>query len=194
MQGNSITNSDFSFGKTIIEGVWVVTPFVRYDERGCFVKDYNEAVFQDKGFDFPLRETFYSFSVKNTIRGLHFQREKQMAKLVSCLTGRIFDVAVDLRAGSPTFARVFSLELSEENKLSLLIPEGCAHGFMAVSDAIVAYKCSEIFYPEYDDGIRWDDPELDVQWPVEAGSDVIVSEKDSGLQTLRSFIDKYKSL
>ena len=189
-----MTDSNFSFEKTFIEGVWVVTPFLRQDERGSFLKDYNEAVFHASGIDYRLRETFYSFSKQNTVRGLHFQREKQMPKLVRCLTGRIFDVAVDLRAGSPTFAKAYSVELSAANSLSLLVPEGCAHGFLTLDDSLVSYKCGEIFYPEYDDGIRWDDPDIDVQWPLEASADVILSEKDAGLQSFLSFIDKYHSL
>jgi len=187
-------NSDFAFKFTEVSGVWTVTPFVREDERGNFIKDYNEEVFKKNGIDYLVRETFYSFSKKNTIRGLHFQRERQMAKLVRCLSGRIYDIAVDLRANSPTFTKYVGFELSEENNQSLLVPEGCAHGFLALSDALVSYKCAEVFMPETDDGIRWDDPDLCVDWPLDKGDKVIISEKDASLQTFSVFREIYGSL
>jgi len=187
-------NSDFAFEKTDIEGVWIITPFVRHDGRGCFIKDYNEEVFKKNGIDYVVRETFYSFSIKNTIRGLHFQRDRQMAKLVRCQTGSIYDAAVDLRANSPTFKKSVGFILSEENNKSLLVPEGCAHGFLALSDALVSYKCAEIFMPDTDDGIRWDDADLDIDWPLEPGADVILSEKDANLQSYDSFRRVYGTL
>ena len=193
---NSITgyNSDFTFDPAGIEGVWIITPFVRHDERGCFIKDYNEKIFRDNGIGYSVCETFYSFSKQNTIRGLHFQREKQMPKLVRCLAGSIYDVAIDLREGSPTFKKAVGVELSEDNNKSLLIPEGCAHGFLALRDALVSYKCSEIFIPEYDDGIIWNDKDLAVCWPLKNDTKVIISEKDANLQPFSVFQKKYGSL
>jgi len=184
---NNVTyeNSDFAFETTEIDGVWLITPFVRHDDRGCFIKDYNEMIFREKGIDYTVRETFSTFSKKNTIRGLHFQREKQMPKLVRCIKGKIFDVAVDIRKDSLTFSKWIGFELSDENNQMLLIPSGCLHGFLALTDALVSYKCAEIFYPDYDDGIRWDDPDIGIEWPVAPGSEIILSERDSQLGYLR---------
>ena len=192
--GGNVINSDFAFKQTDIDGVMIITPFLRSDERGFFLKDYNEEVFQKFGLDYSVREVFYSYSKKNTIRGLHFQRDPQMPKLVRCLAGKIYDVAVDLRSGSTTFGKHIGIELSEENNLSLLVPSGCAHGFFAVSDAYVSYKCAEIFAPETDDGIIWSDSEIGINWPFEYISDVIISEKDADLQTFAAFKGSYGSL
>ena len=187
-------DSDFKFEHTPLEGVFLITPFARYDNRGCFIKDFNDKVFSDNGIEYTILEVFYSFSVKNTVRGLHFQREKQMPKLVRCLHGSIFDVAVDLRADSPSFANSFSIELSEYNNKALLVPKGCAHGFFTLSDALVSYKCAERFIPETDDGIRWDDPDLGICWPVTDDTEIVISDKDAGLQSFNDFIRKFGSL
>jgi len=187
-------NTDFSFEQTSIEGVWVITPFLRDDNRGSFIKDYNEEVFRHNGIEYLVRETFYSFSKENTVRGLHFQREKQMPKLVRCISGSIYDVAVDLRADSKTFRSSVGFELSSENNLSLLVPAGCAHGFFALTDALVSYKCAEVFMPETDDGIRWNDPDLGIKWPVTDSGNVIISEKDAALQSFADFASRYQSL
>lgn len=137
---------------------------------------------------------FYSTSKKGVIRGLHFQRIHEQAKLVRCVSGHIFDVVVDLRKDSPTFKKWLGFELNEENRKEVLVPVGCAHGFLALDTATVSYKCSVCFYPEGDDGLFWNDPDIGVDWGLErvgGAEKVIISEKDSGLQTFKEFTEKY---
>ena len=188
------TDCDFDFEQSFFDGVLIITPFIRYDSRGSFVKDYNENVFMTNGESFPLKETFYTQSYKNTIRALHFQREKQMPKLIRCLKGRIFDVIVDLRADSQTFSKWFGIELSDENNKAVLIPAGFGHGYLALTDAFVSYKCGEVFYPEYDDGILWNDPDIGIEWPIASGETIIISDKDLCLQSFSDFRERYGQL
>lgn len=125
---------------------------------------------------------------------MHFQREKQQPKLVRCIIGHIWDVIIDLRKNSPTFKKWLSFNLYGEQHNEVLVPKGCAHGYLALEPSIVSYKCAEKFYGEYDDGICWNDPDLAVQWPLEkiGGIEhVITSEKDQNLQTFAEFMAKY---
>ena len=188
------TNHQWNFKETSLKGVCEIQPFCAYDIRGFFLKDYSDEIFRQNDLDYELKETFYSFSNKNVIRGLHFQRCHQMPKLVRCLKGSISDVVCDLRKGSPDFGKWISIILSEENMKELLIPGGFAHGFMALEDSLVSYKCSETFYKEFDDGIVWNDPDINVDWKLDNTNNIIISEKDSHLQTLKEFIAKYKGL
>lgn len=184
--------SFFSFTKTNIPGLIEIQPFCSEDARGYFIKDYSKEVFEQNGINHDLKEVFYSKSGKGVIRGLHFQREKQQAKLVRCLMGSIYDVVIDLRKESSYFSRWLSFHLSEENKHEILVPVGCAHGYLVLEDSIVSYKCSEKFHAELDDGIRWNDPDIGVPWPIEmAGHEIILSEKDKNLQTFSQFMEKY---
>lgn len=185
----------FNFETTDIEGLYVIDPFCAWDERGYFIKDYSKEVFSQNGIPYDLKEVFYTNSLKGVIRAMHFQREKQQSKLVRCVSGKIFDVVADLRKNSPTFGKWLSFELSESNKKQLLIPEGCAHGYLVLEHSIVSYKCAEKFYGEYDDGILWNDMKLAIEWPIElvGGKDkLILSEKDTTLQTFDEFIKIYE--
>lgn len=180
----------FEFSETIISGLWEITPFYASDVRGGFTKDYSKEVFQLQGIQHNLEEVFYTTSFKGVVRALHFQREKQQPKLVRCIRGKVYDVVVDLRKQSPTFKKWLAFLLTEDNRKELLIPAGCAHGYLVLEDAIVSYKCSEKFYGEYDDGILWDDPEIGVDWPlhlVGGRENVILSEKDMNLQSFVCF-------
>jgi len=184
----------FEFHPTDIEGLMEVQPFNAEDIRGCFTKDYSEEIFGQNGITHDLKEVFYTTSYKGVIRALHFQRVMQQPKLIRCICGHVYDVVVDLRRESPTFKKWLGFNLSEANKKEILVPAGCAHGYLVLEKSIISYKCSEKFYGEYDDGIIWNDPDIDVQWPLElvGGLDkVILADKDKNLQTFKEFMDKY---
>lgn len=187
----------FEFHKTDIDGVVEIFPFNKDDRRGCFTKDYSREVFECNGIKYDIAEVFYATNHKGVIRGLHFQREKQQPKLVRCIYGHVWDVIVDLRRESPTFKKWIAFDLCGETHNEVLAPRGCAHGYLALEESIVSYKCAEKFYGEYDDGIRWDDPDIAVAWPLEkiGGPDrVIISEKDQNLQSLVRFMETYGGL
>lgn len=182
----------FSFEKLELAGAYLIKPFVAYDERGYFIKDYSKEVFEQNDINHELKEVFYTNSHKGVIRALHFQREKQQAKLVRCVCGKVYDVIVDLRKYSKTFGQWKGFYLSEENKDMLYVPEGFGHGYIVLEDSIVSYKCAEKFYGEYDDGIMWNDQELGIQWPVDlVDNKIILSEKDENLQTFNDFKKTY---
>lgn len=185
----------FQFEETDLEGVLKITPFCAYDVRGYLIKDYAKEVFEQYGIAYNLEEVFYTNSKKGVIRALHFQREYGQPKLVRCVWGRIFDVVVDLRKGSKTYQKWLGFELNEENKTEVLIPAGCAHGYLVLEDSVVSYKCAEKFYGEYDDGILWDDPDLHIDWPLEQiNGQTILADKDRHLQTFREFEERYGGL
>lgn len=187
----------FSFEDTKINGLIKIQPFVAVDKRGGFIKDFNESLFLKNGDGLQLKEVFYTISYKGVIRALHFQRERQQTKLVRCVKGRIWDVVVDLRPSSPTFKMWQAFELNDENNFELFIPSGCAHGYLVLEDSIVSYKCGEEFYSEFDDGIRWNDPDIGVKWPLDligGEAKVILSEKDETLQSFNEFMNKFGGL
>lgn len=177
----------FDFQKTNIDGLILVKPFVAYDERGYFIKDYSQPVFEQNGIYHELKEVFYTNSHKGVVRAIHFQRVKQQAKLVRCVSGKVFDVVVDLRKNSKTFGQWQGFYLSEEDKDELLVPEGCGHGYLVLEPSIVSYKCGENFYGEYDDGVLWNDSEINIAWPLDKIDTPILSEKDKHLQTFEEF-------
>lgn len=184
----------FEFNETEIKGLIAVTPFNADDIRGSFTKDYSKEVFEQNGIVHDLQEVFYTTSHKGVIRALHFQRVRQQPKLVRCIWGHVYDVVVDLRKDSSTFKKWLGFHLTGENRQELLIPAGCAHGYLVIEPSVVSYKCSEKFYGEYDDGIMWDDPEIAVQWPLELVSgieNVILADKDKNLQTFAEFVHNY---
>ena len=184
----------FEFKKTAIEGLIEVTPFNAEDVRGCFTKDYSKEVFAQNGIPYDLQEVFYTTSHKGVIRALHFQRVKQQPKLVRCIVGHVYDVVVDLRKDSPTFRTWLGFDLVGEQHNEILVPAGCAHGYLVIESSIVSYKCSEKFYGEYDGGIRWDDPDIGVDWPLEkigGREHVILADKDKNLPTFREFVEQY---
>lgn len=184
----------FNFSATSISGLWEITPFKADDSRGAFIKDYSKEVFFENGISYDLSEVFYTVSQKGVIRALHFQRVVQQPKLVRCISGKIFDVVVDLRKGSPTFKNYLTFELKGDGLKEILIPAGCAHGYLVLEPSIVSYKCSERFYGEFDDGIKWDDPDIGIEWPLSSiggKENVILSDKDSSLQTFKEFCASY---
>ncbi|MEO2069353.1 MAG: dTDP-4-dehydrorhamnose 3,5-epimerase [Desulfurobacteriaceae bacterium] len=176
----------FEFIKTEIPEVIIVKPIVFGDERGFFMETFKKSDFEKAGIDTNFVQDNHSKSRKNVLRGLHYQIEpKSQGKLVRCIKGKIFDVAVDIRKGSPTFGRWVGVELSEENKLMLWIPKGFAHGFLTLSEeAEIIYKVSGSEYsPDHDRSIRWNDPEIDIKWPFEG--EPILSEKDKNAPFLK---------
>lgn len=184
----------FEFHETRIQGLWRITPFCADDLRGSFIKDYSKEIFEENGITHNLKEVFYTISHRGVIRALHFQREKQQPKLVRCISGAVFDVVVDLRENSATFKEWLAFELTGENQIEILVPAGCAHGYLVLEESIVSYKCAEKFYGEYDGGIRWDDSEINVIWPIErigGQQNLILADKDNNLPTLSEFIAKY---
>lgn len=184
----------FAFEETEIKGLYEITPFNADDVRGCFTKDYSKEVFEQNGIHHDLQEVFYTTSHKGVIRALHFQRVKQQPKLVRCIWGHVYDVVVDLRKNSQTFKKWLGFDLIGEKHNEILVPAGCAHGYLVLEHSIVSYKCSEKFYGEYDDGIMWDDPDINVKWPVELVggiNEVILAEKDKKLQSFKQFFEKY---
>lgn len=187
----------FEFEETEIKGLIKVTPFNADDIRGCFTKDYSKEVFEANGITHNLEEVFYTTSYKGVIRALHFQREKQQPKLVRCIYGHVYDVVVDLRKDSPTFKKWLGFDLVGKEHNEILVPGGCAHGYLVLEDSIVSYKCGEKFYGEYDDGIMWNDPDINVQWPLEligGEENLILADKDRNLQSFTEFVEKYGSL
>lgn len=184
----------FAFKETEIPGLIEVTPFNADDVRGCFTKDYSKEVFEQHGIHHDLQEVFYTSSHEGVIRALHFQREKQQPKLVRCISGHVYDVVVDMRKDSPSFKRWLGFDLIGDRHNEILVPAGCAHGYLVLEPSIVSYKCSEKFYGEFDDGIMWNDPTINVQWPLEkigGKQNIIVAEKDKNLLSFDEFIKKY---
>lgn len=173
----------FQFQSLRIPEVKLITPIVFNDERGFFEETFKGSSFKEAGIDEIFPQDNHSFSVKGTIRGLHFQNPPfAQGKLVRCIEGRIFDVAVDIRLGSPTFSNWVAEELSSSNHRILWIPEGFAHGFFAMEDSHVEYKVTREYAAEAEDGIIWNDSRIAVKWPL---SSPIVSLKDSKWGKLR---------
>lgn len=173
----------FEFKRLEIPEIVLITPRVFNDARGFFMEVYKHSDFFRAGITGHFVQDNHSKSERNVLRGLHYQKNpKAQGKLVRCLKGRIFDVAVDIRKGSPTYGKWVSAELSEENSHMLYIPPAFAHGFLALSDtAEIIYKCTEEYAPQEDRGILWNDPALNISWPVK---NPILSEKDRRLPLL----------
>ena len=179
----------FEFQKTEIEDVIYVIPQIFGDDRGFFSETYKKSVFVANGIKDEFNQDNHSKSVKGVLRGLHYQMHpKAQAKLVRCVKGKILDVAVDIRKGSKTFGKWVSRELSEENKCMLYLPEGFAHGFVVLSDeAEFLYKCSNEYSPENDRGIRWNDPDININWGIDFEPQL--SEKDKKQPFLKDVTD-----
>jgi dTDP-4-dehydrorhamnose 3,5-epimerase len=163
--------------KTPLEGVLLIQPRRFEDDRGYFYESYNRDRYGGLGLDIDFVQDNVSLSRRGVLRGLHFQHPTAQSKLVSVLAGEVYDVVVDIRPDSPTFGRSFGTVLSERSGRQMFIPEGFAHGFVALSEqAVFAYKCSRYYHPEDEYTIRWDDGELAIEWPV---AEPLVSPKDA---------------
>lgn len=168
---------NFTFNETKIKDVYIIDVKTYGDNRGYFMETYKESDFKAAGLNYSFVQDNQSSSRKGVLRGLHFQKTHPQAKLVRVIKGEVFDVAVDLRKNSPTYGQWVGVVLSEENKRQFMIPRGFAHGFVVMSDyAEFAYKCDELYHPEDEGGIMWNDPAIGIEWP-EIG-EIILSEKD----------------
>jgi dTDP-4-dehydrorhamnose 3,5-epimerase len=173
----------FEFIRLEIPDVVLIKPKVFEDDRGFFMETYKASDFAKAGIDFSFSQDNHSKSKKGVLRGLHYQLEpKAQGKLVRCIKGKIWDVAVDLRLGSPWFGKWIAVELSKENKCMLWIPAGFAHGFVALEDSEIIYKCTEEYDPTFDRGIIWNDPEINIPWPIKKPT---LSPKDAKLPALK---------
>ncbi len=157
--------------KAPIEGLYIIQPTVHGDSRGYFTETYNQRDMQEAGLDMTFVQDNQSMSVKGVLRGLHYQKQFPQGKLVRVIKGRVFDVAVDLRAGSKTYGKWFGVELSEENKKQFYISEGFAHGFLVLSEtAEFCYKVTDFYHPGDEGGLAWNDPKIGIQWPELVGT------------------------
>lgn len=172
--------------ETPIEGLKIITPTVFGDSRGYFMETYNYNDFKEAGIDCQFVQDNQSASKKGVLRGLHFQINFPQDKLVRVVKGEVFDVAVDMRKGSKTYGQWYGVRLSEENKKQFFIPKNFAHGFLVLSDyAEFCYKCTDFYHPNDEGGVIYNDPEIGVEWPIEEGLELIMSEKDTKWPTLK---------
>ena len=194
---NSIKKGIKDMGKITVEtcaiqGLKVITPTVFGDARGYFVETYNYNDYKAAGIDVEFVQDNQSASRKGVLRGLHFQIQYPQDKLVRVIKGEVYDVAVDLRKGSPTFGKWHGEILSDENKKQFFIPKNFAHGFIVLSDvAEFAYKCTDFYHPNDEGGLQWDDPEIGVCWPMPEGmtrEELIISEKDHRWDGLKEYV------
>jgi dTDP-4-dehydrorhamnose 3,5-epimerase len=174
--------------ETPLPGLVMVEVEYPKDDRGFFMEPWNRKVFAEAGLDVDFVQEGHSGSTKDVLRGLHYQdMTAPMGKLVRCVVGKVLDVAVDLRVGSPTFGKYFKVELTAEDKNLIYVPVGFAHGFLVLSDyAEVLYKMSSYWTPNSENGIIWNDPDINIDWPTEAP---ILSEKDKLLPTLKEYLE-----
>ena len=185
MEDKVVKSGNFTFTKTSIDGVVIVDCKVYGDERGYFTETYKKIDFQKGGIAVDFVQDNQSASVKGVLRGLHFQIKHPQSKLVRVVEGEVFDVCVDLRPDSPTYGKWEGVILSAENKRQFFIPKGFAHGFLVLSDhAVFCYKCDDIYHPNDEGGLMWNDPAIGIKWPALHGDEafdpnkVILSQKD----------------
>jgi len=176
------------FVETLIPGVILVEPVVHRDDRGFFFESFHESRYRDAGIRERFVQDNHSSSVRNTLRGLHGQSPHPQGKLVRAIEGEAFDVAVDVRRGSPTFGKYFATRLSATNFRELYVPPGVLHGFLVTSDtAQLVYKCTDFYSPEAEFSVAWDDPDIGIAWPIESP---ILSEKDRSAPQLKDVEDR----
>jgi dTDP-4-dehydrorhamnose 3,5-epimerase len=175
-----------NFTETLLPGVILIEPKLLSDDRGFFMETFHAETFARAGLPASFVQDNHSRSRRGVLRGLHYQEPHAQGKLVRCTRGTLFDVAVDVRRSSPTFAKWYGVELSESNRLMLWIPPGFAHGFCALTDdADLVYKCTSLYRSEYDHVIIWNDPDIGIEWPF---GDPILSPKDAAAPRLRDAV------
>ena len=171
-----------------IKGLKIITPEIHGDQRGYFIETYQQRDFLEAGIDKTFVQDNQSSSHRGVLRGLHFQKEFPQAKLVRVIKGCVIDVAVDIRKSSPTFGQHVMVELSDENKRQFFIPRGFAHGFLVLSpEAVFTYKVDNIYAPQAEASIRFDDPDIGIEWPIEA-KDMLLSDKDLKALSLKEAV------
>ncbi len=181
--------------ETGIEGLVIIEPTVFGDHRGFFLESYNKREFAEIGLTIEFVQDNHSKSKRGVLRGLHFQTKHPQGKLVRVIKGSVWDVAIDLREGSLTFGKWYGVFLSSANKKMFYLPEGFAHGFLTLEDDTeFLYKATDYYYPEYDAGIKYDDQEIRIEWPLAeyrlSKEDILLSEKDKNLPTLNEYLKK----
>ena len=181
---------NFNFIATKIPDLYIIEPKVFGDDRGYFMESYSQKDFTEAGLTMTFVQDNESKSRKGVLRGLHFQTKQTQGKLVRVTQGEVWDVAVDLRKGSPTYGQWEGVYLSAENKRQFYVPEGFAHGFVVTSEeAIFNYKCTDFYAPEYDSGLLWNDEDVAIKWPLEGLGEILLSEKDQKQKTLKELKD-----
>lgn len=179
----------FNFIKTEIDGMFIIEPTVFGDDRGYFLETYHYNEFKTAGIDVKFVQDNQSKSKRGVLRGLHFQTKRPQGKLVRVIKGEVFDVGVDLRKNSKTFGKWVGATLSAENKRQLYIPAGFAHGFLVLSDeAEFVYKCTDFYDPENEGGIIYNDPDINIKWPIFDDMNILLSKKDSVLPSFQEFL------
>lgn len=176
-----------------IEGLKIITPEVRGDERGYFMESYNYNDFKAAGIPEVFVQDNQSASKKGVLRGLHFQIQYPQDKLVRVIKGAVYDVAVDIRKGSPTFGKWHGVLLTEENKKQFFVPKNFAHGFYVVSDyAEFCYKCTDFYHPGDEGGFMYNDPEIGVEWPIDSSTETTLSDRDQKWASFSQFVKEYR--
>lgn len=184
----------FQFIDTCIPDLKLINPFVYEDNRGCLIKYFERQEFEKMGLPICDGETLEAITKKGVLKGMHFQYKNPQGKYVRVIRGEIYDVAIDLRINSQTFGKWQGFYLSSKNKKILYIPPGFAHGYLTLEeDTIMTYRCTDIYIPEYDSGIVWNDKDLKIDWPLEKVENLIISDKDKKLFTLEEYLRKCKS-
>ncbi|MCD6427467.1 MAG: dTDP-4-dehydrorhamnose 3,5-epimerase [Caldisericaceae bacterium] len=179
----------YEIKKTSIEGLFIIETKVFEDHRGFFIETYNARDLKKLGLNVDFVQDNHSRSRKGVLRGLHLQLKHPQGKLVRVTRGKVFDVAVDLRKNSKTFGKWFGVELSDKNHLQFYIPPGFAHGFLALEDETdFLYKCTDFYYPEYESGIIWNDPTINIRWPLDRINKLIISDKDKKLPMFKEVV------
>ena len=172
--------------ETGIQGLVEIFPNILKDSRGWFFESYKEELYKKHGIPTSFPQENMSYSTKGVLRGMHFQVAPfEQGKLVRVIKGKVLDVCVDLRKGSPTFGKVHYCELDGERQNSLMVPEGFAHGFVALEETIFQYRCTNIYNKPFESGIIWNDPDIGIEWPIK---DPLISEKDRQLPTLKELL------
>lgn len=186
----------WEFKELKLKGAYLIKPFYATDDRGGLVKDYNIDTFKDNGIDYELKETFYTISKKGVIRSTHFQLEKPQPKLMRCISGKVWYIMVDLRPDSETYGKWLHFDLSGDDVTSLLVPAGFGQGYLVLEDSVMSYKASEVFYGPGDSGIRYDDPDIGIEWPFEligGKENLIISDKDLNLMSFKEYTLREKN-
>jgi dTDP-4-dehydrorhamnose 3,5-epimerase len=186
MQGAEKKVEDMEIATAFIPDIKIITPKIFNDERGFFMETFQQEKYTQMGIDLPFVQDNHSGSNRGVLRGLHYQIKQPQGKLIWLARGEIFDVAVDLRRSSPTFGHWFGMTLTAKSKCQLWIPPGFAHGFYVVSEwAEVIYKATDIYAPQWERTLLWNDPEINIQWPISDGFNPLVSRKDEMGKKLR---------
>lgn len=186
----------FKFTQAPLKGAYIIEPHCYNDNRGLYEKNFEFNIFKHEGINFKVTESSDLYTKKGAIRGLHYQEGASQAKLVRVIKGKVFDVIIDLRKESATYCKTFTIILDDSTNTSLYVPKGFAHGFLALEDSIFAYHCDGKYEPEKCGGLIWNDPDLDIDWPLHLighQDNLILSINDKNLQTLKEYENRIEN-